>query len=372
MPHIEQLVESMADWSATPTTEAIKSRRQILSDMSVIDRALLSNMIDMVRTGREHVLQAYASSLEFVLEMEGLAGTTLDPEELLVCAEEGGDDPGDDRRRFEAISVFDLALMLWWIETEPAQSRYVVHGDVYAIVRDIQRHLFSKGTRRVRVYSLHNPKDMRVREVQIEAPSKDWSPEDVLRHEVMFRVTGRNHLAVFDDRPKGLFETALKMLKGRQEGKKNWLDVRDRRGIRLVTLNEDDIETVIEELQEVIPAFGATFDRDLRKLRMDDGVMNPTNPQSSKEFNAKKGWITYNCRINEIQFMDVKLYIATRYAISDVNRSFYRLRQMCDVYGELLWPKYIYGVDWQMETNPGGTLYEEAVAKLAWRSSRRR
>lgn len=366
---INEIVEGRRDWNGEPDPAALRRREKMLDAMSPDDKRLLTNMVGAARSGREELLREYANSLRDFIMSDSLVGTTLRPRRLLQFAGRAGD---DEILRYEAVSIFDLACLQMWVEQRPSCSRYVVGEDMSKLLDELIDQVFVGGKRKIAARTLHNPDDsFRVSAIAFDGAPLDGPPEYVRAHLMRFRVAD-DLLVMVDHRPKGLFEAVIKMLKQLDEKMPDWSEVYDRRGYRMVVQRVEDIERLFVVLERFAASLDMEFVRVGSNVTAKQERVRQTNAQSSGRFRAAKVRLIRDGQPYEIQVMTAQDYISSRLARDDENHDLYRLRQLRDCYGELLWPKAIYGVDWQTEADVGGPLYNEALAKLNWRTARRR
>lgn len=370
---VAEIVAGRADWIGRPSTEALKRRESLLNAMSPDKKRLLSDMIGVARAGREGLLQSYAHSLLDSLMTESHGGASLRPRRLLEFAACPGNDVMDHRSRFEAISLFDIALLQQWLEHEPSSSRYVVGEDITDLLDELVRTFFIPGTRDVKVRTLHDPDDhFRVSQIAFGGEELQSHSEYVRVHPMTFRLAQNDLLVLVDHRPKGLFESILKMFKQLDAGVQDWYKVYDRRGFRMVVQTREDVDRLFRALEVFASLLEAEFVRVGGNITEPDAKMKRDNVQSHARFKADKVRIVWRGQPYEFQVMVAQDYISSKFALDGENHDLYRLRQLADCYGELLWPRALYGIEWKIEAGPGGPLHQQALAKLNWRTTRHR
>lgn len=364
---MREIAKVRQDWTGVLDEEAVRRRQEVLRSHDQDYRHLLSNMLEKVRDERVRLINLYAHSLVDKLGIESSVGTTLNPARLLELALTEGEDLIHKRVRFEAVSFFDLARMLAWIERRPAESRFVVGEDMGNVIALLKEGLFQEKTKQIEVWTYHDPEDnYRVREIGID--HRLHHDSDLVReHPMVCRMLQDGRLVCFDHRPKGLFETALKMIKQQASSIRRWDQVRDRRGFKLIVPDVQQGKALIDDLQVLFRKAGGTFCRGHSNMTGNGKRMDKHNKQSSKFFRAAKCEVIWHDRVYEILVVTFQDYFSSQFALDGENHELYRLKQMLDVYFPLLWPADIYGIDWSDERRVRRPLMSQMKAKLGWR-----
>ncbi len=369
---MREIAKIRQDWTGVLDKEAVRRRQEVLRSYDQDYHHLLSNMLEKVRDERVRLINQYAHSLVDKLGIESSVGTTLNPARLLELALTEGEDLIDRRVRFEAVSFFDLARFLAWIERLPDESRYVVGEDMGSVIALFKDKLFQERTAQIKVSTYHDPDDnYRVREIGIDR-RLDEDPDLVREHQMVCRMLQDGRPVRIDHRSKGLFETALKMLKQQASGIRRWYQVRDRRGFKLVVPDVQQAKALIDDLQALFRKEGATFRRGHSNMTGNGKRMDRRNPQSSKFFRAAKCEVIWHDRVYEILVVTFQDYFSSQFALDGENHELYRLKQMLDVYFPLLWPAGIYGIDWSDARRVRRPLMAQKKAMLGWRVKPRR
>lgn len=365
-----RFVQFMQHWNGEYHPRAVAQRRRMLDHMSPAQQRELSDMVGLARDGRERLLTLYANQFLHLLRTESRIGTTLNPGRLLDLAGTAGDGVMEGHVRFEATSIFDLAQMLAWTENQPGESRYAVGEDMACLIDFLTQSLFGKETRTsVRVFTCHNPKDhFHVQEIGVENRPRGHPTSHLLEHRLVCRTFGNGRLVFLDHRPKGLFETVIKMLKQFRDGKKGWHRISDRRGIKLIVPMVDDAHALMNALQAVMRTNGGEFIYQHSNItgngtaRMDIG-----NTHSSPLFRAAKCGLSYEGRVFEVLISTFEDHFSSLYATDGVNHDIYRLTQALEVYLPLLWPMSVYGIDWANKEDVQDFLVAQVRERLVWR-----
>ncbi len=363
------LVRLMEDCDGSERPKGVAQRRRMWESMSPAQQRELSDMVGLARDGRERLLSMYAHPYIHALRTESRIGTTLNPFFLISLAGACGDDSMSKRVRFEATSIFDLAQMLVWVENRRGESRYTVGEDMASLIDFFTGSLFEDKSRTsVRVFTYHDPADhFRVREVGVDKSLQGHPPNHVLEHLLSCRTFGGGRLVFLDHRPKGLFETALKMLKQFRAGKKAWHRISDRRGIKLIVPTVEDVHTLMETLGTLMPVFNGRFIPGQSNITGNGTVrMSKSNSHSSPMFKAAKCELWYRDRVFEVLIATFQDHFSSLYATDKVNHELYRLDQALDIYLPRLCPARVYGVDWKSE-KVREPLLSQVCERLLWR-----
>ena len=349
----QQLVRLMREWDGEYRPRDIERRQCELGALGPAQWRELCDMVGLARDGRERLLALYANLFTHVLRTESRCGTTLNPKFLLDLAGTSGDGVMHRHLRFEAVSIFDLAQMLAWVENQPGESRFSVGEDMAQLIDLFTRSLFEEGTQVARVFTYHEPDDhFHVRDVCLDRPPSGYCPSHVLEHSLVCRTFSNGRLVLLDHRPKGLFETAIKILKQFKAGKASWHRVFDRRGIKLIVPTVEDAHVLMDLVEAMAKEHGGKFVRGHSNITGNGTArMDADNQHSSPFFKAAKCEFSFNNDarewVFEVLIATFQDHFSSMYATDQVNHELYRLTQALEVYLPLLWPQSVYRVDWK-------------------------
>lgn len=353
---IRKIVESQKEWDGRLNPNAVARRRRLYQELSPSDQCLFTEMVDIVRSGRKALLSAHLPWLEDVLEMESRVGATISPTRLLDLASEGGDDDMDERRRFEALHLFDFARLLMWLEQQPGESRRAVGEDIADLGDEFARHLFMAGTRRINVTTVHDPdKHFRVSEVLFDQEPSAPLSEHARDHVMHCRLLSGDVPVLFREDSKELFNAGLKVYQQFADKRRRadgW-KVNDRRRFRMVIRDVRDANRLLEGLRALSHKIGATFDYDPKRDNnmTSDGTakMDRANRHSSPKFKAAKVVLVWRGRSFEVLLMTARDYYSSQYAMDEENHDRYWLRKLLEEHLPRLWPTRFYDEHWEGE-----------------------
>src|SRR3990167_6867891 len=141
----QQLVRLMREGDGEYRPRDIERRQCALGALGPAQWRELCDMVGLARDGRERLLALYANLFTHVLRTEARCGATLNPQVLLDFGKRGGDGGMHKHLRFEAVSIFDLAQMLTWVENQSGESRFSVGEDMAQLIDLFTRSLFEEG-----------------------------------------------------------------------------------------------------------------------------------------------------------------------------------------------------------------------------------
>lgn len=252
-------------------------------------------------------------------------------------------------REFEArrLIVFTLALFDLILH---GQKLHLNGVSVQAITQYLERNFFDKGViEHKRVLALHNPDDgWRVEYWFFEEDlppdlkvKKGWKLE---KYEIACRKfvwEDKSYLVYFSCRQKTPHSHLLKML--RKDIRDPYSSALDWRGIKMVFFDERALEVGLEKLrQEVFYLPGVTW-------KLEDGrfFKETVNVYSAKNFRAKKFVTTVGGESVEVIVETIVNHINGLVSKGEENHELYRRRQLVRSGLPLVFPKEIYGIDWE-------------------------
>lgn len=251
-------------------------------------------------------------------------------------------------RKFEARRTILLTLILFDLKIH--RQRLQLNGaSIQAVTRYLEKRFFtSEALERKTVVSYHDPADCsRV----VFWHFKDAKPSDAPVEERFvvreiefacrkFRWQGREHFVYFVSRDKTPFSHLLKML--RKDIRDPHASALDWRGFKLVFFSEEAFEDGVAKLREdVFYLPGMTW-------KLEDGrfFRESENPHTSKNFRAKKFVTVHGGQPVEVIVEMIVNHLNGFFSCGDENHELYRTRQLISTALPLIFPRELYGVDW--------------------------
>lgn len=364
------------DWKE-PTGAGVVARRKALWHLlSPSVKRTMHQMLPSIREARATVIGKYLSPLEDEVELAAdveLADTSA---QLLRTASITRQDPIRIQQRYEALQLWDMATALAVLAEDDPLTR--VRADLRRLVDLFKQKIFAPASLWVNTWSYHDPSDeLRVRHVALRDPLPKVDQGQWLRRHspLNFRVTADGQLVSFHHRDKHVFGVWLKVYRQLHDATRVYTDpyvVTDRCGIKLIVPTVEDVQRVVDQIADALAH--KKVQGSIKKVYSNLGAtqpMNGANSHSSPHYHAAKYQLFAWGREYELQVTTLADYFASRYALGSENHLLYRLDQILEVFGPLLFPTAVYNsIDW---TSPElrSILMGQAVGKLVWQFSPR-
>ncbi|MBU0646370.1 hypothetical protein KJ611_02740 [Patescibacteria group bacterium] len=349
------------------SAEALSRRLVMSEEMSPEDRTKFSTSLNFLQLHRQALIKEYATGHLDVLELRAEVQSTLSISKLIELINSGSDSHFDGRRRFEAVSMLDIATFMLAIDQDDSNKN--VGRDLNRLLELLDAHLFASESRTVTVWTRHDPADhYRVKEVSAIDVGFTGSQQNVRRNGITCRQLNTGGLVLVHERSKYSFDTWRKIQRQLVENQSDPFLVGDRCGIKFVVPSKSDAHALAERIQEIGARIGAEVGPFQGNLS-GNGRMDNGNKLSSPFFRAIKSQVVWGPhsyrRHYEIQIVPFLDYFSSRFALNEENHDLYKLRQCIEVFFPLLFPLRIYGINWRNH-KVREPLFRAKTQQLGW------
>lgn len=347
---------------------ALQKRRDLLEHSGYERKAAFSRAIQHVRQGRAALIEKYAFPYTDQLGLDSSVGSTPHLQRLLSLAiEKGANERPDPQRWFESLSLFDQAVSVALIEQADPSELVGQHLEQFI---DLLKELFAPGFVVKDLYIYHDPKShFEVHRGNVGI-GHHLSRPGLIRTKVSLKCRhlwqSSNDFTFIAERIKDPYSAWLKIQRQLNVStKKRPYVVEDRSGLLLVAQKEDVLD-IAELISMLIVERGGMIVEDLEANFDQDQPNDKANTASSKNYKVAKMLIRWKGRLVELQFVTLHDYFSSKVALSEVNHDLYKLRQYLRTIFPLLFPKDLYGVDWEMP-HIRHQLFLCKTSHLSWR-----
>ena len=326
--------------------DSIEKRLLLLERSPFVDRWSFTQAIQAVRTARYLLIQNFAYGFTNELLLDSSIASTPHLSRLLTLAQRGSG-VFDVQRRFEALSLFDQALSVAKIEREdPLES---IGHNLDQFIDLLSGSIFRNGYSKVKIYSYHDPEN------EYEVPAGNVGVGKQLRrrgmsqklHRLTCRQQKNKEIVFMHHRIKDPFKTWLKMQKQvmgtfRSEP----YQIHDRCGLMFIVPRRKSVKIIADKIINLAIRNGAIICETFQSNYGKSEFVDPPNNASSSRYKVAKVCIHWNGHFIELQFMTFYDYFSSTRSLSDVNHELYKLKQSYQCFFPLIWPKEVYGIDW--------------------------
>ncbi len=360
------------DWQGSVNGSAVERRKQAWSGLSLPVRRAMTAFIPLIRSARERVIEKYLLSLEEELELAAIVELADSSTHLLTAIDLPKNDPIHVQQRYEAMQVWDMATAMGVLSIEnPLQQ---ARHDLRRLVRLFERELFAQTGGWVDIWSYHAGDKLRVERISIDS-KLSRAEQGALKQRyspLNCRATRAGLLVSFHHRVKHPFDVWLKVYRQvhQADARANPYAISDQCGLKILVANDEEATALVGEIRSVLSTVGGSV-CELKSNIGKSGPMNGGNYHSSPHFKAAKYNLSVWGRDFELQVMTFANHYDSRYSLGAENHVLYRLDQIIETYGPILFASSVYrSVDWK-NTEMRELLMGRAIARLGWQFSPR-